>query len=531
MKTFAKLSLFSLFLAWLVILNIYHLGVYPAPKVDLNEKAEGQWFDRREFGINNMVLIGPPFARGRLSGQWIGPLLQQQEESLISLLSSWLPSRVLVQGVVLGAITWFQGIDKFLDHDSVQEMYGTSFAAPHQFDYLADGFTRQVAYHGLHEVGQMMVDQGFEDMGCTVAAVQYKNSFVVGRNFDFEGGRIFDSEKIVKWVFPDHGYAFVSVIWAGMVGAVTGVNEKGLYISLNAAGSSEKRRIGTPSTLVLLNVLEHAATGEEALRILRETPMLITDNFALLTPEGRLYRIEKSPERTQVIELTKSSIITNHLIAPEFAADATNQFRMNELTSVIREQRGVELLKNLPVADSSHAAVLQVLSVLRDKGVDENGQVLNLGNRRAIDALIATHSVIYDPFARIFYVSQGPAASGPYQGYDLPASFQQRRPVKVESLPADPLVSTDTFKAVKDSHQVIHRAHRLILRTKKCAEAKTLLEQVPEVWRAQAEFYHAWGDLQACQNDRAGAKVSWAKALSFHPAYRREVRQLEEKLK
>ena len=60
---------------------------------------------------------------------------------------------------------------------------------------------------------------------------------IIGRNFDFEGGRIFDDEKILKWVFPSNGIPFVSVIWAGMVGAVTGVNASGVYISINAAGT------------------------------------------------------------------------------------------------------------------------------------------------------------------------------------------------------------------------------------------------------------------------------------------------------
>ena len=43
--------------------------MYPPPHVDLNEKAKGQWIDRREAGINNMILEGPAFARGKASGE------------------------------------------------------------------------------------------------------------------------------------------------------------------------------------------------------------------------------------------------------------------------------------------------------------------------------------------------------------------------------------------------------------------------------------------------------------------------------
>ncbi|MGZ3723191.1 MAG: C45 family autoproteolytic acyltransferase/hydrolase, partial [Bdellovibrionales bacterium] len=279
MKRLARAIALTVILLWTLILNLYHAGVYPPPKVNLAETAKGEWIDRREAGINNMILQGPPFARGRLSGELTGPLLLAQEEQLISQLQTWIPSKVIIQSVVLGAIAWFQGADKYIEPEFVQEMYGVSLSAPKSFDYLADGFTRQLAYHGMHEVGQMMIDKGFEDMGCTVVAVPFQNTFMLGRNFDFEGGRIFDSDKVLKWVFPEKGYAFTSVIWAGMVGAVTGVNEKGLYISLNAAGSSDYRRLGTPTTLVLLKILEEAASIPQALMILEQAQVFITDIF------------------------------------------------------------------------------------------------------------------------------------------------------------------------------------------------------------------------------------------------------------
>jgi len=90
----------------------------------------------------------------------------------------------------------------------LEEMYGVSKSTSTDFDFLLDRFTRQIAYHGLHEVGQLAVDQGSDSMGCTVVALPHKRNWIIGRNFDFEGGRIFDSEKIMKWVFPERGYSF-----------------------------------------------------------------------------------------------------------------------------------------------------------------------------------------------------------------------------------------------------------------------------------------------------------------------------------
>ena len=529
MKRIARAAALTLILVWTFILNLYHAGVYPPPQVNFAETAKGEWLDRRENGINQMILEGPAFARGRRAGELTGPLLEAQEDVLITKLQTWVPSKILIQGIVLSAIAWFQGVDKYFDHDFVAEMYGTSLSAPKKYDYLADGFTRQVAYHGLHEVGQKMVDQGFEDMGCTVAAIPFHNSYILGRNFDFEGGRIFDTEKIVKWVFPDKGYAFASVIWAGMVGAVTGVNEKGLYISINAGGSNDYCRIGTPSTLVVLKILEEAANVQEALKILESSQMFITDIFVILDGAGNLVRVEKSPARMAVIPLTGPSIVTNHLIAPEFKDDPVNQYRTRELTSVARQTRGEQRLKDLPPAKDAMDAELQILSVLRDKGVDSYGKPLNLGNRRGIDALIAAHSVIYNPLDGIFFVSQGPAVSGPFLGYDLKESFRTHRPVQVASLPADPLVTPETFTSLKDANQRIATADHMI-HFRRCEEAYSILEQIDKRWQEQSPYYEALGDTEECLGNHDKARESWTKALAMNPAYARFERALEKSL-
>ena len=525
----ARVLAFVLVPVWILILNLYHAGVFPPPKVDLSEKAEARWYPRADAGINNLVLIGAPFARGRAAGEVTGPLLREQEQTLVSRLDELIPAPALtVRAIVLAAIGVFHDADKYFSDEVVQEMYGTSLSAPKEFDYLADGFTRQVAYHGLHEVGQMMVDQGFDDTGCTVAAVKMQNTFVVGRNFDFEAGRVFDREKIIKWVFPDKGYAFVSVTWAGMVGAVTGVNEKGVYISLNAGGSSDHRRIGVPSTLVILDVLEHAANAGEALEIIRSSQMFITDILVVLDAQGSLYRVEKSPLRMNATPVKSSIVIANHLNSPDFAGDETNLFRKQELTTVAREARGLQILASLPAAADPSTAVHQVLTVLRDKG-DDHGHSRPLGDRQAIDALIAMHSVIYDPLRQLFFVGTGPSVSGRFLGYDLKQSFHTRTPVRAGELPADPLVSPQIYDAVKTSLARFSRVRKLAL-DDKCDAARAELAQVTEAYRNQAGYFHSAGDVEACAGNPDLARAHWVKALALHPAYAREVRQLTSRI-
>ena len=60
----------------------------------------------------------------------------------------------------------------------------------------------------------------------------------------------------------------------------------------------------------------------------------------------------------------------------------------------------------------------QALAILRDRrGV---GDVpLPLGDRRALDALIATHGVIFDTRERVLWVSEPPHLLGRFVAFDL----------------------------------------------------------------------------------------------------------------
>lgn len=529
MKKFIKYSFLLLLLAWTWILNTYHAGVFPKPKVSLETPvSEAFWFERREHGLNHLVLFGEPFPRGRRAGEFTSHLLAQQEEQLITKLKSILPSPILIQAMVLGAITWFQGIDQYLEPAWVEEMYGTALTSSKKFDYLADGFTRQIAYHGLHEVGQMMVDQGAQDMGCTVVGLPLAKSWLIGRNFDFEGGRTFDSEKIVKWTFPKTGHAFVSVVFSGMVGTVTGINEQGLYISLNAAGSDDLRRLGSPSTLLITKALQEASTSEEAIALLRNAQMFITDIFVILDASGKLYRVEKSPARFAVREETGPTAIANHLITQEFENDQANRRRMLELTTVARETRARELIQRLNPKDGNIEE--KVLAILRDKGVDDRGQPLHLGNRRAIDSLIAAHSIVYNAETGVLFVSQGPAVAGPFLGYNLAKSFAAKRPIPAGSLPRDPVVSDLLFSRMKEAAHDIADAHRLV-RNQRCQAGRMGLDAIEPELRQQGPYFHALGDAHQCAGEVEKARSAWGRALEMVPAYTKDRRDLEEKLR
>src|SRR5262245_814082 len=260
--------------------HVFHLGVItseglPTPEKLPQDLGGARWIPKEKAGINQLIIFGDPFTRGYATGKLTSYLMFQQEATLIREFYRLFPNPLLRNALILGLLRWYWGIQEYFEDWMLEEAYGVSLSASREFNFLLDPFSRQIAYHGLHEVGQLMIDRGVDAMGCTVFAIPHKGSWVIGRNFDFEGGKIFDDEKILKWVFPDKGFAFVSVTWAGMVGAVTGVNENGVYISINAAGSTDFGRFGTPSTLILVKALQFSRTADEARKIIENSKMFI----------------------------------------------------------------------------------------------------------------------------------------------------------------------------------------------------------------------------------------------------------------
>ena len=266
------------------------------------------------------------------------------------------------------------------------------------------------------------------------------------------------------------------------------------------------------------------------LKILKQEKTFITDIFVVLDQKnGELYRVEKSPQKMAAILLKEANIITNHLIDPIWRDDSTNNLRRENLTSLYRANRGQELLEKIKGKKLSSVQIdNEILKILRDKG-EVDGKPLHLGNRRAIDALIATHAVIFNSVENIFYVSQGPGVSGPLVGFDLKASFEKQSPVMVRILERDKIVSDEIFTKIRDSNKELSMAQDFINK-KKCQGAKVFIDQSGEKFKEQSIYYETLGNWHECRGELDLARQAWKKSLALYPPYKQTIKALERKI-
>lgn len=515
-------------------LSIHHLSVQLPPtdlKADSRVIKDSQfWPKSRKLPINQLILFGSPYERGLASGELTKKLLFDEETLLETEFHRFFPSWFSRELFLLGLRRWFWGGDSYLKPWMKEQIAGVSKSNSPAFNHIADPYTRGLAYHGIHEVGQWFSDFEREDFACTLFALKKSNKWIIGRNFDFEAFRFFDEEKVMKWEFPNEGRAYLSVIWPGMVGTVSGVNEDYIYVSFNAAGSKDFRRFGTPSSLVVSDILLHASDLKSAIDILNQSQVFISDIYTIVDLKTqRVAIIEKTPLQSFTRILNQSEVVANQFVSKELVDDPINKFMRDQLTSNFRYLRGKDLTQKESSSLSQNSA-LDVLKILRDKQ-DQNGEELYLGSRRAIDALIATHSVILDGDEKKIYVSVGPSLSGEFLGFDLKKSFDQKKPIVSDILPADSDVSSSQYYDLKNNLKIIAKAKGLY-KQKKCEDAEQILAHlVGDEIKRHFDYLSTKAYLAKCRQDIPNALTYFKKALESKPSYLSQVEAMKLELK
>jgi isopenicillin-N N-acyltransferase-like protein len=461
------LRVLGVFITLLIIAALYFVQVSktdpPKPadmgSLQLQRTGDGNgfytlknsWFRHSKSGLYELYVEGDAFERGVINGKLTRELVVRQEDHFAEQITKMVPSK-FKRNFLKYLIGFFnRKLDKNITEEYREEIYGISNSASPDYRYLGTNYQRILNYHAAHDIGHAV--QNLALVGCTSfgtwGSMSADSTMIIGRNFDFYVGDKFAEDKIVAFFNPARGHKFMTVTWGGFVGAVSGMNDQGLSVTINAAKSDLPTASATPVSLVTREILQYAKNISEAIVIARSRKMFVSESFLVASAaDNKAVIIEKTPDSLDIYDPQKEFIVcTNHFQSKGLGNTKMNREQENESASVYRYKRLTELLDA-----NGKNTVQKTINILRDrKGL--NGADIGMGNEKAINQLIAHHSVVFEPKKLLVWVSTAPWQLGEYVAYDLNTIFalkglKENREVADSSLAveADPFLFTPAFK-------------------------------------------------------------------------------------
>jgi hypothetical protein len=311
---------------------------------------------------------------------------------------------------------------------------------PDPYSGFFDTFQRFVYLNALYDISLSFEHSPL--IGCTTfvlnADADGQAEPLLARNFDFEVDPIFDHNKAVFFVQENGKIPFASVAWPGLVGVVSGMNAQGVALVVHGARAGTPSNQGEPVVHALRRVLSNAVTTEQALQQLGQRAPMVSHMVVVMDQSGRTVVVERAPGHpNHARRLPAHAGVTNHFEG-NLKTDPKNIAVRRSTSTLQRLARADELLR----ASQRPFDAQKAIGLLRDRR-GPGGQPLTLGDREAIDALIATHAVVMNPRKRQLWVSEGPHLLGRFLRFDLPSVFNGGDRAPLEVIAADPALKTD----------------------------------------------------------------------------------------
>jgi len=287
------------------------------------------WLKKNQYGLYEMYVEGAPFERGVINGKLSRELVVKQEVVFISSIRKIIPSAWYLNFLKY-LVAWFnRDLDDHIAEEYKLEIFGVSRALSDEYDFIGPKYQRILNYHAAHDIGHALQDENYVQ-GCTSFSAWNQRvkdqSLLIGRNFDFSVGEEFAEDKIISFNHPDDGHDFMMVTWGGMIGAVSGMNNKGLTVTINAAKSDIPTGSATPIAILAREILQYAQNIEEAVKIAAKRETFVSESIMVGSwQDNKTAIIEKTPTRMSIKMAAQDYIIcSNHFQSELFADDPLN---------------------------------------------------------------------------------------------------------------------------------------------------------------------------------------------------------------
>lgn len=387
-------------------------------------KLGNSWLSKNKHGIWEMYLEGDAFERGVVYGKLAKELIEKQEDHFVRQIDEIVPNS-LYRFFLKMFIAWFnRDLHEHIPEEFQQEIYGVSLSFSDRFDHIGPKYYRILNYHAAHDIGHALKDLSL--VGCTSFAVNKEfsqdSALLIARNFDFYMGEGFAEDKLLVFVNPEEGFKYVSYSWAGFMGVVSGMNEKGLTITINAAKSGLPKSAKCPISILAREILQYAENIDQAVAIAEKRATFVSESLLIGSAvDDKVVIIEKSTEGMAVFDNGKNFVpCTNHYQSDHFSTDPSNVENIEMSDSKYRFDRLLQLIETEAPLDAAGA-----VRILRDKEGLE-GKNLGFGNPKAINQLIAHHGIVFKPAQKKLWVSASPYQLGTFVCYDLDSAFHNK---------------------------------------------------------------------------------------------------------
>ena len=494
------------------------------------------FFIKNKQQLWELYVEGDPLERGLISGALTHELILKQEDAFMGKVKQLVPSKFR-QSILRQFLKWYNRKLYLHVRDEYRtEIYGVSQYASKEYDYVAPPYLRSLYLHAAHDIGHALSDLSL--VGCTSFAAwdekTIDGSLLIGRNLDFYAGDEFAEDKVVAFVKPDTGHPYVSVVWGGMIGTLSGMNLEGLTVTINSGESDIPLIAKTPISILAREILQYAKNIDEAVAIASKREVFVSESIMIGSAhDGKAVLIEVSPMKMGVYEVTNSGqlICSNHFQSDAYKDDENNNHAIENSHSKYRFDRMTELLEENDKIDPEKAA-----AILRNtKGLDNKH--LGYGNEKAINQLLAHHSVIFKPEQKLVWVSSNPYQLGEFVAYDLDEVFGEHihsdtiKSMAKPSLniPKDNFVNSEAYRRYEEYRKIDRVIERAVKEKEVLAPdfIRNYQSLNPEYWKV---YYNA-GKFYYNKGYYTAAKAEFEKALTKEVTTRPSERRIQEYLR
>jgi len=489
---------------------------------------------KNKQGLWELYVEGDPLEIGVNTGALSDSLLKKQENIFFSKIEDIIPSK-FQQKLLRQFLKWYnRKLYTNVPEEYQTEIYGISQYTSNNFDNIAPQYQRNLYLHAAHDIGHALQDLAL--VGCSSFAAWGEKSedgnLILGRNFDFYVNDAFAENKIIAFIKPEQGYNFMMVTWPGMIGAVSGMNQQGLTVTINASKSEIPMSAKTPISILTREILQHAATIEEAIAIAKKRKVFVSESIMVgSAKDNKAILIEVSPKKMDVYDVANSNqlICSNHFQSDAFKNDERNQTQISDSHSKYRFDRMQELLDENPKMNPKIAS-----EILRNKQGLKNIS-LGYGNEKALNQLLAHHGIIFKPKEKLVWVSANPFQLGEFVCYNLDSIFNRKSNLAISleqenlNIAKDPFIMTETFQNYK-KFKVENHQFDLYLKNRQTVSSEFIKHYQslnPDYW----VVYYKAGLYFYQKKEFRAAQVNFEKALTKEITTAPEKAKIEEYLK